>query len=130
MNCIILTGNLTAKPEQRTSSNGKSHVIFTIAVKREYARDGMQNVDFIPCIVWGKTADYVANYGDKGSRATVRGALNISSYKKDGETKYLTQINCDKVELGMKKQESTSPLAQPDTSSGFTEVEPGDDLPF
>ena len=128
MNCIILTGNLIAAPEHKVTKTGKPQATFMIAVKREYARDGQQNTDFIPCICWGRTADYVMNYADKGSRATVRGNLQITTYMRGDEKRYLSQVVVDKVELGMKRQDNTAPLA-PDPGEDFTEVD-DDQLPF
>lgn len=128
MNCIVLTGNLTAAPQHKVTKTGKPQANFTIAVRREFARDGQQNTDFIPCICWGRTADYVMNYADKGSRATVRGSLQINMVMNGEEKRYLSQVVVDKVELGMKRQESTAPLAEP-AGEDFTEVV-DDGLPF
>lgn len=128
MNTCILNGNLVAKPECKITKNNHSMASFTVAVRREYTRDNQQNVDFVKCVAWGKTADYLMNYGDKGSRIEVRGSLEITKYQKGDQVQYLTQINCDKVELSPRKQESQTPLTQPEGET-FTEVD-DDNLPF
>ena len=128
MNICILNGSLVAKPEIKTTRNNRSMASFAIAVRREFAREGQQNVDFIKCVAWGKTADYLMNYGDKGSRIMVRGALEITKYQKGDQTQYLSQINVEKVELAPRKQESQTPLEQPNGET-FTEVDESE-LPF
>ena len=62
MNKVILMGRLTKDPELRQSQNGISVARFTIAVNRRFAKDGQQQADFINCVAWRQTGEFIAKY--------------------------------------------------------------------
>ena len=69
MNKAIFTGNLTKDPEKRTTQHGTSVTSFTVAVQRRFKnQNGNYDADFINCVAWRGTADFVAQYFSKGSR--------------------------------------------------------------
>ena len=71
MNKVILMGRLTKDPELRQSQNGISVARFTIAVNRRFAKDGQQQADFINCVAWRQTGEFIAKYFEKGSMIAV-----------------------------------------------------------
>lgn len=99
MNKIMLIGRLTRDPELKYLPNtGTAVSTFTLAVDRPTAKDKEQEADFIQCVAWGKTAEFVANYFKKGGLSFVEGRLQIRSYEKDGEKKYVTEVIVSSVE--------------------------------
>ena len=72
---------------------------FILAVDREVKREGQPTADFIPVVTFGKLAVAVGDYLEKGQRASVRGRLQIRSYEKDGERRYMTEVIAQNVEF-------------------------------
>ena len=104
MNRITIVGNLTAKPELRYTKSNTATCNFTVAVPR--IKDG---TDFINCIVWGKQAENLCNYMDKGNKIAIDGRLETSTYEKqDGTKGYKTEVVAQTIEFigGKKMQES------------------------
>ena len=101
MNSIILTGRATAVPELKyLPTNGKEVATVTIAVDRPGTYKENKKTDFIRCVVWGKKAEYIANYLGKGRLFSVRGFLIIRDYlDKSGAKKFITEVVCDDVEI-------------------------------
>lgn len=104
MNRAVLVGRLTRDPELRYTQSGVAVANFTLAVNRRFAREGEQQADFIPVVVWQKAAENVAKYLSKGRQVAVDGRIQTSSYdNKDGQRVYKTEIVADQVEfLGSK----------------------------
>lgn len=100
MNKVIIVGNLTRDPEARTTQNGISVTSFTVAVQRRYKKDGEQQADFINCIAWRGTADFVAKYFQKGSKIGLSGSIQTRTYDDaNGVRKYVTEVLADDVEF-------------------------------
>ena len=76
LNNIVLAGRITADVELKTTTSGKSVCSFTIAISRD-----KENTDFIPCVAWGTTAEFVSKYFHKGSAICIRGELRTRSYE-------------------------------------------------
>lgn len=96
MNYVSLLGRLTKDPEVKQTSTGKSYCRFSIAVKREFVKDG---VDFINCIAWDKRADFIANYFSKGQRILIQGRIQTGSYEVNGEKRSTTDIVVEKTDF-------------------------------
>lgn len=114
MNKVILTGRLTADPELRTSQNGKSVCRFTVACTRNYKNaDGEYDSDFLTCIAFNKTAEFVSRYFAKGGMIAVEGSLRTGKYTDkhySDVTHYTTDIAVDNVEFcGSKNDTNRSP---------------------
>lgn len=102
MNNVILIGRLTKDPELRyIPSTGRAVTTFSLAVNRDFkTKDGQRLADFFNIVVWGKSAEYVANYLSKGRLAAVRGRIENRSYEtQEGEKRYITEIIADNVEV-------------------------------
>ena len=100
LNKVLLIGNLTADPELKSTTNGKSVCNFSIAVNRPFVKEGsnVQDVDFINVTAWGKTAEFVAAYFAKGEPIFICGALQVRSWNdSDGTKRYATEVNADEV---------------------------------
>lgn len=107
MNRVILYGKLTAKPELRATGTGTNYARFSIAVNRPRIKDKEQETDFINCIAWRSTGEFINKYFDKGQGIIVTGRIQIGSYTdKDGNKRTTTDILVEEVEFaGNKKLE-------------------------
>ena len=89
-NRTIIAGRFTADPELRNAGEKKTATVnFNIAVNRPYVDgEGKKDADFIPCVAWGKIAEFIAAYFKKGSPVLIEGALRDDSYtdKSTGKT--------------------------------------------
>lgn len=139
MNSINLTGNICNEIELKSTTTGKSVVTFNLAVKRPFAKD---TTDFIPLVVWDKNAEYLHNYGRKGSKIAVSGKLTTREYKdNNGYNRKVFEVVADNVEILDSRtdaQGAYDPLVDQEPTPTFTKpVEPkfeelstDDDLPF
>ena len=94
MNKIVLMGRLVRDPEVKYTQTGKVVAQFTMAVDRPFSgADGKREADFIPVVIWGKSAELLGNGVTKGQRVLIEGRLQIRSYDgKDGSKKYATEV--------------------------------------
>lgn len=108
MNKAILVGNLTRDPEQRTTSSGIAVTSFTVAVRRRYRdADGNYQADFINCVAWRSTAEFVAKYFTKGSRIGMAGTIQTRTYNdQNGNKRYVTEVVADEVEFAGSKTQN------------------------
>lgn len=88
MNIVNLMGRIVKTPELKYTNNGISYCKFTLAVSKPKIKDKEQETNFINCIAWGKTAETICNWLEKGNRVVVFGRLDVS--KKDD--KYYTNV--------------------------------------
>lgn len=97
MNKVVLIGRLTKDPELRyTPGNGIAVSSLTLAVDNYNSKTGEKGADFIPVVVWGKSAENVAQYCAKGSQIAVSGRIANRSYDaKDGTKRYITEVVAD-----------------------------------
>lgn len=93
MNNVILMGRLTKDPELKYSQDSKAFCKFTIAVNREFSKEG---ADFISCTAFSKTAETIAKFFTKGKPILVQGRLQVSTYEKNGSTQWSTDVIIDK----------------------------------
>lgn len=131
MNKVILVGRLTRDPEVRYTQTGKVVCSFTLAVDRFTAPGGQREADFIPVVVWGKSAEACGNSISKGSKVLVDGRLQIRSYEgKDGNKRWVTEVIAQHVEfLERRKDSGEQPEPSPDDAGQFgPDVDP--DIPF
>lgn len=149
MNKVILMGRLTRDAEVRYSQGDNSMAIarFTIAVDRRVRRDSNngdeQTADFIGCVAFGRTADFLERYGRKGTKFVVEGRIQTGSYtNKDGQRVYTTDVVVENVEFAESKNASGgndggfTPAERPAPSGaagdGFMNIPDGidEELPF
>lgn len=127
MNKVILVGRLTKVPEVKYTPSGKMVATFTLAVNRRYnANKEQQEADFVPIVVWGNTAEFCGNYLHKGSKVLIDGRLQVRSYDKDGERRYVSEVIATNVEsLENKAKSMVSDAAIEDAIHDL-----GEDVPF
>ena len=118
MNKVILLGRLTAKPELRYTPSNTAYTRFSVAVNRAFARqDGTRETDFINVVAWGKNAETIARYFDKGRQICLEGSIRTGSYTdKDGNKRYTTDVNLDSFEFVESKRndaDSSMPAGNP-----------------
>ena len=94
INNVSLTGRLTSDLEVMKTQTGKSVVSFTLAVGRVFDKD---KTDFIRCVAWEKTADFMGTYLGKGSLIGLEGHIETRTYDKNGQTVFLTEVIASKV---------------------------------
>lgn len=128
MNNISLVGRLTAAPELKQTQSGTSVVSFTLAVDRPGSRE---QTDFLPCVAWQKTAEFVCKYFGKGQRIGLVGKLTSRLYEdKQGNKRTAYEVVADRVEFVESKQVPGGAAANIDaTFSEYEEIDDSD-LPF
>ncbi|KGK88011.1 single-stranded DNA-binding protein [Clostridium sp. HMP27] len=128
MNKVILIGRLTKDPELKfTPGEGKAVTTFTIAIDRRTGKDGKKEADFIPCVVWGKQAEIIANYSGKGKQICVSGRIQTRNYdNKEGKKVYNTEVVADQVQIidWVKAPDSKSFNCGPDMVQVYDEENP------
>lgn len=129
MNKVILIGNLTRDPELTTTTSGVEICRFSMAVQRRFKNaEGEYEADFLNCVAWRKTAEFVHQYFAKGKKIAVVGNLQSRSYEaQDGTKRYVTEVVADEVEFVERKGDSTG-----GTQKTVEKLEPIEDdtLPF
>lgn len=109
MNKVILVGNLARDPELRQTPQGVSVARFTVAVSRRYSRDGQQQTDFISCVAWRNTAEFLCRYFTKGSGIQLCGSIQSRSWDgQDGQRHYATEVVADEISFNGSKSSNQS----------------------
>lgn len=101
MNKAIEIGRLTRDPEVRYSQGSNTAVArYTVAVDRKFKREGEPTADFIPCVAFGKQAEFAEKYFRKGTKVVISGRITTGSYtNKDGQKVYTTEITVEEQEF-------------------------------
>lgn len=147
INSVVLVGRLTKDIELRRTQSGLSVASFTVACDRrlyaEQKNSGTQSAEFINCVAWRGSADFLGNYAHKGDTVGVEGRLQTRSYDRDGQRVYVVEVLANSVNLlhstQTRQQEQTyapkpTQEPKPQQMSDFdclpnVDVSP-DDLPF
>lgn len=111
LNKAILMGRLTADPELRQTPSGIASCRFTIAINRKFKNQqtGEYEADFINCIAWRQTAEFVSKYFSKGKMIIVEGSLRNNNYTdQNGVKHYSMNVQADSVMFGESKSASTA----------------------
>ncbi|MGL5042266.1 MAG: single-stranded DNA-binding protein [Culicoidibacterales bacterium] len=101
INRVVLVGRLTKDPELRQTQTGISVATFTLATNRTFAnQSGEREADYVPCVIWRKQAENVAQYVGKGSLVGVEGRLQTRSYDAaDGTKRFVMEVVADSVQF-------------------------------
>ena len=121
LNHITIMGRLTREPELRRTGSGIAVASFTLAVDRDFSpKDGGEReTDFIDCVAWRQTGEFVSKYFTKGSMAVVSGRLQIRGWTdKDGNKRRSAEVVADNVYFGDSKRSSDSGNAYGGSSYG------------
>lgn len=141
INTVALTGRLTYSPELKSTPSGVSVIRFQVAVDRNYQAQGQERqADFIDCIAWRNTADFISRYFHKGDMIGIEGSIRTSNYTdKNGNKRKQVEVLTDNVSFcGSKQQSNSNPnlnvapptYASADNSDFEEIVDDDDDLPF
>lgn len=138
LNHISIMGRLVRDPELRYTQSNVPVASFTLAVDRDFkSGSGEKETDFIPCVAWRSTGEFVGKYFSKGSAAIVAGRLQIRNYTdKDGNKRTAAEVVADSVYFAESKsntsaQASAAPMHIVGDSDGFVPLSDGnDDVPF
>lgn len=133
-NCTI-QGRLTRDPELRYTASNTPVISFTLAVERTQKNaSGEREADFIDCVAWNKTAEFVKNWFAKGMMAIVVGRIQSRNWEdRNGNKRTSIEINANEVLFGESKKDKTAPKSAPavphfDLSVGDTDFEELDDM--
>mgnify|MGYP000004294249 CR=1 FL=1 len=147
MNSICLMGRLTADPELKTTQSGISVTSFSVAVDRAYrSKDQERQTDFINCVAWRQTAEFITRYFRKGNRIALQGSLQSRSYTaNDGSKRTVYEVVVDNAYFCESKggqsdaapsydSQIPTPSAKPAFSTAnagdFEEILSDEELPF
>lgn len=130
MNKVILLGRLTRDPETRYTQTSNMQVTsFTLAVNRRFVKQGEERqADFINCVAWNKTAEFVSKYLKKGQQVGIIGRIQTRNYDDEqGIKHYVTEIIAEEVYFAGDKKDATQNEVQ---ATDDFEITNQDDLPF
>ena len=142
INSVVLMGRLTADPELRTTTTGKSVCSFSIAVDRSYSKNAEERqADFINIVAWENTANFVCRYFSKGSMIAIQGQIQTRRYEdKTGAKRTAFEVVAREVSFCGSKSETGTvsrpaapeqpPVYKNANQSDFEEITDDEDLPF
>lgn len=141
MNKAIIIGRMTRRADIRYTQGENQTCIarFTLAVNRKFAKEGEKSADFISCIAFGKTAEFLERYGHKGVKFVVEGRIQTGSYtNREGQKVYTTDVVVESIEFGESKSAAVSNntnndnMQQQTDENGFMLIPEGleEELPF
>ena len=126
LNTITIMGRLVRDPEVRTTPSGVSVTSFTLAVDRDHKNGDEKVTDFIDCVAWRGTADFVGKYFSKGKQAVVSGSLQSDKWEdKDGNKRTSWKVQVGNIYFADSRRDSGSVSATTNTA----DIDDGD-LPF
>lgn len=130
INKAILMGRLPRDPEIRHTDSGKAVCNFTVAIENGYGEE--KSTDFISCVAWNKTAEFVDKYFAKGRMIIVVGRIRTRTWEdRDGKKNYVTEVVASEVAFGeSKKDAATNSAGHTAAGDDFTPIDSDDDLPF
>lgn len=136
MNSVQLLGRLTRDPDVRYTDGGSTIARFSLAVDRRFKQEGGDTADFINCIAFGKTAEFIERYIFKGTKIALNGRIQTGSYtNKDNVKVYTTDVVVENVEFAESKNNNSNAGSNVNTSAqneDFMSIPDGidEDLPF
>ena len=137
MNKVIIIGRFTRDPEIKytTGENATATARFSLAVNRRFKnKEGNYDADFINCVAFGKTAEFIEKYFTKGMAIGITGRIQTGSYtNKEGQKVYTTDVVVEETEFVESKNKGTSdnvPNNNANSNSDFVETVSDDEMPF
>lgn len=131
MNKVILMGRLTKAAELKQTTNGVSVARFAIAVNRRFKNaDGKYDADFINCIAWRGTAEFISKHFEKGEGILVLGSIQTRSWEKDGKIQYATEVIVDEAYFPIGSTSQKSEWEDVSLDNEFPTFDDESELPF
>ena len=140
MNQVILLGRITKDPELKQTQSGVPVCSFTVACDRRYQKEGEdRQADFINCVAWRQTAEFINRFFVKGMRIALVGSIQTRSWDDEkGNKRYATEVIVEHAEFASDKRnnapEASQPISSPAVPSGdidgFMPIDYDEDLPF
>ncbi|MEE0897801.1 MAG: single-stranded DNA-binding protein [Acutalibacteraceae bacterium] len=138
LNKVILIGRFTKDPELRSTPQSVSVCDFRLAVPRNYKTNGTYESDFIDCVAWRNTAEFISKFFKKGNLVCVEGSLQQRSWEQDGQKRFVLEVMVDNTYFVESKKEESDPmdlieevpLTEQGLFSGETFSAVDDDIPF
>jgi single-strand DNA-binding protein len=134
MNKVELVGRLTKEPEVKLTQNQTPFCNFTVAVDRRFKdQSGNRQADFINCVAWKQTAQFIQKYFHKGNRIGICGSIQTRSYEKDGQKVFITEVLAEEAEFVEANNRSEAPEEHQETPAAVAPMESEaqkQDLPF
>ena len=137
MNLVVLNGRLVRDPELKFGQSGKAYSRFSIAVDRPFQNStDSQTADFINCVAFGKTAEFIGEYFRKGRKILLKGSLQMNQYESEGKKITTYVVIAENVEFGESKANTNANTGGNDykapsnavmETSNFEEFHSGDD---
>ena len=130
LNKVILMGRLTRDPELRSTPQGVSSCSFSLAVDRNFVKQGEERkADFINCVAWRQTAEFISKYFKKGNMVALEGSIQTRSWDdNEGKKRYATDVVVSQVYFAESKSESATVPIMPIPE--VPTMGEDDDLPF
>lgn len=125
LNSCVLMGRIVHTPELKTTQSGTSVVSFTLAVERSYAPKGQQReTDFIDCVAWRNTAEFICRYFGKGQLIAVVGELQTRNFEdKQGNKRKAVEVNVSQVSFTGDRRDD-APRQEPQHNAATNGMEP------
>lgn len=115
LNRVILMGRLTADPELRKTASDLSVTSFTLAVDRNYGKGADRQTDFINCVAWRQTAEFISRYFSKGKLMALEGSIQVRNYvDKNDNKRQAVEVLVDQAFFAESKGASSAPSAVDD----------------
>ena len=136
MNSVQLLGRLTRDPDVRYTDGGSTIAKFSLAVDRRFKQEGGDTADFINCIAFGKTAEFIEKYFFKGTKIALNGRIQTGSYtNKENVKVFTTDVVVENVEFAESKNSNSNAgrnVSAPVQNGDFMSIPDGieDELPF
>ena len=130
LNKIVLMGRFTKDAELRSTTSGTSVTSFSLAVDRDFkGQNGERETDFINCVAWKNTAEFVCRYFKKGSMAVVEGRLETRPYDDaEGKKRTATEVVVNNIYFGESKKDASEPTTDFEPVPSFGGED--EDVPF
>lgn len=130
MNKVQIVGRMVKEPDLKMTQNQTPFCNFTVAVDRRFKdQNGNRQADFISCVAWNQTAQFIQKYFHKGNRIGIVGSIQTRGYEKDGQKVFITEVVVDEAEF---VESASNGEAKTETKAeAKTEAKPSsDEMPF
>lgn len=132
INTVALIGRLTYEPELKSTPQGISVIRFQVAVDRNYQAKGQERqTDFIDCVAWRQSAEFISRYFHKGSMIAIEGSIQTENYTdKDGNKRKSVEVVANNVSFCGSKENGVQGVTEDNTADFEEIIDTDGDLPF